>query len=102
MTSATVVARSDKREERRDVKINIRASAYVRDLIDSAASIIGKTRTDFILDTARERAEDVLLDQTLFALDNERYTEFLKLLDEPAPPSDRLRSLLSEKAPWEK
>lgn len=100
MSVAPAVRKDGK--ERRSVTINIRASAYVRDLIDRAASLIGKTRSDFILETARGRAEDVLLDQTLFALDPQRYEEFMKLLDEPPPPTERLRSLLSENAPWEK
>lgn len=101
MTAPARARRFDERD-RRSVTINLRVSVHLRDLIDRAANVIGKTRSDFMLDTARERAEDVLLDQTLFGLDNKRYAEFLKLLDEPAPPGDRLRGLLSEKAPWEK
>ena len=99
--SVATAARRDGRE-RRSVTINVRVSAHVRDLIDRAASLIGKTRSDFILETARGRAEDVLLDQTLFALDPQRYEEFMKLLDDPAPATERLRSLLSKKVPWEK
>ena len=54
MNTLAVAERAPKKE-RRDVTINIRASAYIRDLIDSAASILGKTRSDFILETASER-----------------------------------------------
>lgn len=99
MTTAAIAKRADKRE-RRNVTINIRASAYTRDLIDRAASILGKTRSDFILETASERAKDVLLDQTLFALDNKQYALFIKALDEPALPNDKLKRLLAKKAPW--
>ena len=86
---------------RRSVTINVRATAYVRDMIDQAASILGKSRSEFMLECARSRAEDVLLDQKLFALDDARYDEFIRILEEPAPAGDNLKSLLTRKAPWE-
>lgn len=86
---------------RRDVTINVRATAYVRDMIDQAASIMGKSRSEFMLECARSRAEDILLDQKLFALDDARYDEFIRILEEPAPAGGDLKSLLTSKAPWE-
>jgi len=55
-----------------------------------------------MLDSARLRAEDVLLDQKLFSLNDKQYQDFLNLLDEPPKPTEELRKLLSAKAPWEK
>ena len=55
------------RENKRDAVINVRLSTKLRDLIDSAAEVVGKTRTDFILESARKHAVDVLLDQRLFS-----------------------------------
>ena len=54
---------------RRDATINLRLSEKVRDLIDTAASVSGTTRTEFVLESARRRAIDVMLDQRLFALE---------------------------------
>ena len=88
--------------ERRDVTINVRASAHVRDLIDRAATATGKTRSDFMLESARARAEGVLLDRALFALDDRRFARFVQLLDRPPTPTERLGRLLAEKAPWER
>lgn len=90
------------RRERRDVTINVRASAHVRDLIDRAAAAAGTTRSGFMLESARARAEDVLLERTLFALDDKRFARFAKQLDRPPTPTKRLRRLLAAKAPWEK
>ena len=87
--------------QRRGVTINLRASAYVRDLIDRAAALLGQNRTDFMLDSARRRAEDVLLDQRLFLIDKKGYEEFLNILNEPPKPTGELRKLFSTKAPWE-
>jgi uncharacterized protein (DUF1778 family) len=87
---------------RRDVTINLRAPAHLRDLIDRAAGILGKNRSEFMLDTARRFAEDVLVDRTLFMLDGERYAAFAALLDEAPKPSADLRRLMTTNAPWEK
>jgi uncharacterized protein (DUF1778 family) len=98
---ATAVAHHND-ADRRGVTINLRASAQIRDLIDRAAAILGQNRSVFMLDSARLRAEDVLLDQKLFSLDDKQYQDFLHLLDEPPKPIEELRKLLSAKAPWEK
>ncbi|MEI2713951.1 MAG: DUF1778 domain-containing protein [Nocardioides sp.] len=54
------------------VTISIRAKAGQRDLIDQAADRLGRSRSDFMLEAACRQAEDVLLDQTYFALDAKR------------------------------
>jgi uncharacterized protein (DUF1778 family) len=82
--------------------INLRAPAPLRDLIDRAASALGQTRTEFMLESSRRHAEDVLLDRRLFSLSDGAYQQFLHLLDEPPPPGDALKALLAAKSPWEK
>jgi uncharacterized protein (DUF1778 family) len=86
---------------RRDTSINIRVPTAMRDLIDSAADALGTTRSDFILESARKHAIDVLLDRRFFALDANRYAAFVRALDAPAAPNAKLRKLLSSKSPWE-
>lgn len=85
---------------RSDAAINLRVSRAVRDEIDGAASLLGKTRTEFIVESARRQAADVLLDRRLFALSSAQMAAFLKVLDAPAPP--RLKKLMASKSPWEK
>jgi uncharacterized protein (DUF1778 family) len=70
-------------------------------LIDDAAAILGKTGADFMIDSARSVAIDVLLDQRLFVLDVERYDAFIHALDNPPAPGPKLRSLLRRKPAWE-
>lgn len=83
------------------VSINIRAKTKQRDLIDQAASRLGRSRSEFMLEVACREAEDVLLDQAFFAVDAGTFTQFQALLDEPLPPTDKLRRLLKKKAPWD-
>src|SRR5688572_27714850 len=85
----------------RETIINLRASATRSALIDQAAEISGKSRTDFMLDAASEKAQEVLLDRTVFALDSRKFKRFLDLLSKPAPNEEALRKLLSRKVPWE-
>ncbi len=87
---------------RPDTTINLRVSRMVRDQIDGAASLLGKTRTDFIVESASKHAIDVMLERRLFALDGAQYDAFLKVLDEPALPNARLKRLMASKSPWEK
>lgn len=84
------------------VTISIRAKTAQRDLIDQAAERLGRSRSDFMLEAACRQAEDVLLDQTYFALDPKAFAGFQALLDNPSPPSDRLLRTLKAKAPWDK
>lgn len=83
------------------VTISIRAKAGQRDLIDQAAERLGRSRSDFMLEAACRQAEDVLLDQTYYALDAKSFGAFQAMLDRPPAPTDRLRRTLSARAPWE-
>lgn len=80
--------------------INLRIETRTRQLIDDAAAVLGKTRTEFMIDSARALAIDVLLDQRLFELDPSRYDSFLHALDNPPPPGPRLRALLRRVPAW--
>jgi uncharacterized protein (DUF1778 family) len=81
--------------------INLRVSHETRNLIDAAASVVGKTRTEFMLESARQHAIDVLLDQRLFILKPEQHDAFMRVLDNPPAPSAALKKLLASKAPWD-
>lgn len=80
--------------------INLRMGTQTRRLIDDAAAVLGKTRTDFMIDSARRTAVDVLLDQRLFALDPRAYDAFVEALDNPPAPGLKLRSLLRRTPVW--
>lgn len=82
--------------------LNLRISAELRGLIDQAAQVSGQNRTDFVLDAARQAAENALLDRTVFMFNPVAYEKFLSLLDAPPSPNPRLRRSLQTDAPWEK
>lgn len=86
----------------RAAAINLRALPEQRDLIDHAASLLGKNRSDFMLEAACERAQSVLLDQVHFSLDADKFQQFVDLLDAPPERNPGLERLLALKAPWDK
>jgi len=90
------------RAAKESVSINIRAKTRQRDLIDQAAEHLGRSRSDFMLDAACSKAEEVLLDQAFFTVDINTFEKFQALLDRPLPATDKLRRLLKTKAPWDK
>ncbi len=90
-----------KERENRDTVINLRATAKQRDLIDRAAAVVGRSRSEFMLDAACREATAVVLDQRLFVLDDEAFTQFTKALNKAPADNPKLRRLLKSKAPWE-
>ncbi|ECA0362723.1 DUF1778 domain-containing protein [Salmonella enterica subsp. enterica serovar Tchad] len=91
------------KSEAREAPINIRAKTSQRDLIDMAANLVSKSRTDFVLEAACREAQDILLDQRLFILDDKQYDAFLAELDAPITHERqaRINDLMSRKSPWE-
>jgi uncharacterized protein (DUF1778 family) len=94
--------RSRARVSRSSANIHIRAPQQTKELIDTAASVVGKTLSEFVLDSARQRAVDVLLDQRLFVLDADKYDAFASALDNPPPAGPALKALMKRRPLWQK
>jgi uncharacterized protein (DUF1778 family) len=80
---------------RKDDVIQIRASAEAKALLNRAAALRGQKLSEFILESARRQAEETILDQNAFFLDEAAHAHFVALLD--FTPETRL----TRKAPWE-
>ncbi len=85
----------------RTAPINLRALDSQRNLIDRAAALLGKNRSDFMLETACREAENVLLDQRLFNLGDADFDAFMSALEAPVKDNPALGKLMAHKAPWE-
>lgn len=91
---------ADRPATRREA-LNIRIKPQIRELIDRAAQLSGKNRTNFVLDAARRAAEDTLLDRTVLTVSPKAYRQFLARLDAPPRPNKRLLKSMQTPAPWE-
>jgi uncharacterized protein (DUF1778 family) len=81
--------------------VNIRIRDDIRALIDRAAEIQGKSRSEFMIDAARLAAEDAVLDQALFRLNEVEFGAFAKILDNPPKAGPKLKKLMAAKPIWE-
>lgn len=81
--------------------INLRTTQEKRDLIDQAAQILGKNRSDFIFEVLCDKARDVILDQVFFSLDQDAFTEFTAALDAPLEDSVGLKRLMAVQPAWD-
>jgi len=93
--------KSTRRRQKSDT-LNLRIKPEERELIDRAAKLTGKTRTDFVLEAARRAAVDALTEHALFSVDAETYAKFVAALNAPPHPNEKLRRTMQAKAPWDR
>ncbi len=101
----TATKRKDKRVgsvSGKDTKIQIRAKPADRLLIDSAAEIQGKNRTEFMMESSLNQAQKDLLEQTIFRLKPAAWDKLMEILDAPAERNPKLERLMKQPAPWER
>ncbi len=83
------------------IPLNMRVEPEQRDLLDMAASLLNKDRTAFILEVACREAQNVLLDQRIYLLNEAAFGKFNEILDVPAPNTEALKALLHKPVPWD-
>lgn len=80
----------------------MRTDEATRGLIDRAAKVLGQTRTEFMLASARIRAQEVILNQVYFELEDDDWKALNEALDSPPPPNESLKRLMSRSPIWER
>ena len=81
--------------------INMRVEPEQCAILTKAAAMLNKDRSAFILDVACREAENVLLNQRLFQLDDVAFAAFIAALEVPVSGNEKLKSLLTSLSPWE-
>ena len=81
---------------RRTEKLDVRVSPAAKAKLQAAASAAHRSMSDFVMESALSRAEEMLVERRIFALDAEKWTEFQSALDAPTRPLPRLKALLEE------
>ena len=77
-------------------RFNLRATSRQERLIKVAAERQGLNVTDFILESACEKAEQTLSDQTRFVLNDKQWKLFMEALDRPPQVIPPIRKLFAE------
>ena len=87
--------------ERKEYPISMRLPEADVAMIDRAASLRGRSRTDFVRDAAVRAAEEVVMEQSLIRMSPEGFTAFMDVLAAPAAPVPEMVELAKRPAPWE-
>ena len=77
-------------------RIDVRASATVKQLLQEAARSSHKNVSEFLLDAGITAANQALADRRHFVLNDEQWAAFMQALDAPPKPMPRLKKLMSE------
>ncbi len=99
MTKATAMTVSAKRK---DHPLSMRLPEGDIAIIDRAADLRGRSRTDFVREAAVRAAEEVLMESTLVRMSAEGFDAFMQAVSAPAAPVPEMVASLRRKAPWEK
>lgn len=80
----------------RTEKLDLRVSARHKTVLRAAAEASRKSVSDFVLESALTRADEVLADQRVVALTAEGWIAFNAALDAPPKAAPRLTRLATE------
>jgi uncharacterized protein (DUF1778 family) len=88
--------------KRSDYPLSMRLPEADIAMIDRAASLRGRTRTDFIRDAAVRAAEQEIMESTLIRMSPEGFKEFMAMISAPAKAPPEMVEALKRPAPWER
>jgi uncharacterized protein (DUF1778 family) len=85
----------DAKTSRRNLRVSPADDVLFRD----AASVLGESVSEFLVESGRERAELVLADRTQFVLGHDAWEDFGAALDRDAEPKPAVVELLRRSRP---
>lgn len=86
---------------RKDHPLSMRLPDADLAIIDRAAQLRGRSRTDFVREAAVRAAEDALMEAGLIRMSQEGFAEFMAVLSAPAAPVAPMVEVVKRPAPWE-
>ena len=86
---------------RKDHPLSMRLPASDIAVIDRAAGLRGRSRTDFIREAAVRAAEETIVETTLIRMSPAGFAAFLGALSAPPRAVPEMAELMKRQAPWE-
>lgn len=80
----------------RTQKLDLRLTPFAKRTLQQAALVSCRSVSQFVLESAMQRADEALADRRAFALNKEQWQAFLAALDAPPRPLPRLQQLLKD------
>ena len=87
--------------DRKERLISMRLPEADIAMIDRAAGLCGRSRTDFVREAAVRAAETVLMDNHPIRMSAESFAAFMAILSMPAAAIPEVVELAKRAAPWE-
>ena len=87
--------------ERKDHPLSMRLPEADIAMIDRAANLRGRSRTDFIRDAAVREAETVVMEAMPIRMSAEGFSAFVGALAQPGRSVPEMVEILRRPAPWE-
>ena len=88
--------------ERKEHPLSMRLLKADIDMIDHAARLRGRSRTDFIREAAVRAAEAAILDQSPVRMSAAGFQAFVAALSGKPIPAPEMVEVLARPAPWER
>ena len=86
----------------REAPLSMRLRADDIAIIDRAARLRGRSRTDFVREAAVRAAEETLMENTLLRMSADGFDSFLRAISGPAGPVPDMVAALRRAPPWRK
>ena len=87
--------------DRKEYPISMRLPEADVAMIDRAASLRGRSRTDFVREAAVRAAEEVVMENRMIRMSSEGFADFMAVLSAPAAAVPDMVDTLKRSAPWE-
>jgi len=87
--------------ERKEYPISMRLPEADVAMIDRAASLRGRSRTDFVREAAVRAAEEIVMEQGLIRMTPEGFADFMEILSHSPTIIPEIVEVLKRPAPWE-
>ncbi|MDH3353870.1 MAG: DUF1778 domain-containing protein [Chromatiales bacterium] len=78
-------------EEKKEARIAVRVPLQVKEVIDTAAEMVGATSNQFMAQAAYQAAQELIERERIVQLCTEDTEQFLALLDNPPAPTKTLK-----------
>lgn len=92
----------DQNTRRKDYPLSMRLPEADIAIIDRAANLRGRSRTDFVREAAVRAAEEVVMEGTLVRMSPAAFKAFAAAIAGPGRPVPQMVDVLKRKAPWDR
>jgi uncharacterized protein (DUF1778 family) len=86
---------------RKDYPLSMRLPEDDIAIIDRAATLRGRSRTEFVRDAAVRAAEDIVMESALVRMSPAGFAAFMQEVAKPAKRVPEMARLFKRPAPWE-